>query len=545
MPVINSKQKTPLYAVGAFVLILLGAWVWAWYNRFILDDALISFRYARHLAEGVGLVYNPGEYVEGYTNFLWTVWLAVSFFVNVDPIVFSWATGLLLFPLSLSLVCHLAYRLSGQWKTALLATGLTGFHFSYSAYATSGLETYLQSFLILFIIFLLLKWLRTHTLRLALAISVVSSLAFMTRMDSAVLLLPVYVALVWEIRQDQCHRRLAIILCAILPALIIVSVWLMWKVAYYGHILPNTFFAKTDGPRVVPGLYYILLYFVSYGLAPLIMVLLVLAWHRKVLRISRMRLEWLVLFGICAGWIAYLISIGGDFMEFRMMMPIAPLLFMFTAIAILTVFQRGSVKVAWIALLLVISGVHPQRSRLYGVETVVAMASDQQAGLWIEVGKALHDWFADTDIVIAVTPAGAIPFYAQLHTIDMLGLNDPWIARHGLPTENPDRRWLGEKPGHRIKAPMHYLVDQGVNLLIGHPLVRSPDGPRQYLEDYLGPRFHEFDQPPPLHTQVVEIPIATDRMLITLYLHTHPTIDRLIRTHQWRVYPLKSVEANL
>jgi hypothetical protein len=38
-----------------------------------VDDAYISYRYGKNLMNGDGLVYNKGEYVEGYTNFLWTV----------------------------------------------------------------------------------------------------------------------------------------------------------------------------------------------------------------------------------------------------------------------------------------------------------------------------------------------------------------------------------------------------------------------------------------------------------------------------------------
>ena len=41
------------------------------------DDAFISFRYAENLANGQGLVFNPGERVEGYSNPLWTVLFAV------------------------------------------------------------------------------------------------------------------------------------------------------------------------------------------------------------------------------------------------------------------------------------------------------------------------------------------------------------------------------------------------------------------------------------------------------------------------------------
>ena len=45
----------------------------AGFGWFVCDDAFISFRYARNLLEGHGLVYNPGEYVESYSNFLWVL----------------------------------------------------------------------------------------------------------------------------------------------------------------------------------------------------------------------------------------------------------------------------------------------------------------------------------------------------------------------------------------------------------------------------------------------------------------------------------------
>ena len=47
------------------------------------DDAFISFRYARNLLEGQGLAFNPGERVEGYTNFLWVLELAAPWVVAV------------------------------------------------------------------------------------------------------------------------------------------------------------------------------------------------------------------------------------------------------------------------------------------------------------------------------------------------------------------------------------------------------------------------------------------------------------------------------
>src|SRR3954453_10425519 len=43
----------------------------------LFDDAMISMRYGRNLADGHGLVFNAGGHrVEGYTNLLWTVMMA-------------------------------------------------------------------------------------------------------------------------------------------------------------------------------------------------------------------------------------------------------------------------------------------------------------------------------------------------------------------------------------------------------------------------------------------------------------------------------------
>src|SRR5215510_8913617 len=51
-----------------------------------LDDAYITFRYARHLAEGFGLgAWNhTGEHVEGYSSLLWTLLLAGTARLGID-----------------------------------------------------------------------------------------------------------------------------------------------------------------------------------------------------------------------------------------------------------------------------------------------------------------------------------------------------------------------------------------------------------------------------------------------------------------------------
>src|SRR5438105_12922704 len=78
------------------------------------DDAYISYRYAWNLVHGHGLVYNPGEVVEGYTNFLWTLLAAGAIAVGLPP---AGVTLALIIAASISLVAltyYLATKLAGD-----------------------------------------------------------------------------------------------------------------------------------------------------------------------------------------------------------------------------------------------------------------------------------------------------------------------------------------------------------------------------------------------------------------------------------------------
>ena len=53
-------------------------------NKFVQDDAFISFRYVQNFVDGYGLVFNIGERVEGYTNLLWVLVLSVFAFFKIN-----------------------------------------------------------------------------------------------------------------------------------------------------------------------------------------------------------------------------------------------------------------------------------------------------------------------------------------------------------------------------------------------------------------------------------------------------------------------------
>ena len=78
-----------LFVVAAGILLALQMSYW-WYT---VDDAYISYRYAENAAKGLGFVFNPGERVEGFTNFLWTLLLAVAFKLGADTVIASKILG--------------------------------------------------------------------------------------------------------------------------------------------------------------------------------------------------------------------------------------------------------------------------------------------------------------------------------------------------------------------------------------------------------------------------------------------------------------------
>src|SRR4051812_41830546 len=171
------------------VIVFVAAGVLAWSNRFIQDDAFISFRYAQNLARGLGLVWNAGERVEGYTNFLWTLFLWIPHYLNIDPIKFVTVVGLLLFEGSLYFTFQLGLRLLASRSLALLTVILLGTNFTFSSYATGGLETQLQAFLFISSLCLFLECQKQPRSYLKLVLlSFIFCAAVLTRPDSLLLI---------------------------------------------------------------------------------------------------------------------------------------------------------------------------------------------------------------------------------------------------------------------------------------------------------------------------------------------------------------------
>ena len=485
-----------------------------WFYRFMQDDAYISFRYARNLARGLGLVYNPGERIEGYTNFLWTVCLAPCYGFGVDIVIWSEILSVACFAGALWLTWRVARRWLGE-KAALVALALVAGNYSFCAYATGGLETMFGIFWIL----LTVDALACDRFLLA---SLATVASFMTRMDSSLLLFPFWLTAAFPSGLRMARvRPIAVGSAVVLPS---VALWLVCRHAYYGAWLPNTFLIKGD-VSPVRGLMYVGLFWVLYGYVVLAGLSFVKGAFR---RLPRTALAAVVL------WHGYLILVGGDFMEFRLFLPCFPFLAILTA-SLATVAWR-CVPVALV--LLGLAGI-PRFIPAQLIQTIPDLQDyrDEMRDFSQELMRILGPNVRD--VRVAITCAGVLPYLTDLPTLDLLGLNDRDVALEGDPVK-PAYAWLGNRPGHCRMATWPMVVEKRVNLLINFAWTadRVPEWRTVADLNAAWPRFH-VEIPSGTEARVVWWPIAGGRHWPMVYVADHPAVDEAIRRSNARVQVLR------
>ena len=125
--------------VGLSLALLVGACVWALHLGWVGDDAYISFRYVKNFVQGQGLVYNPGERVEGYTNFLWVMLLVPFAWLGLDLALVSIALTLACSCATLALMAWLVrrYAPTPERLSVPIAAVALGLNYVFASYGTS------------------------------------------------------------------------------------------------------------------------------------------------------------------------------------------------------------------------------------------------------------------------------------------------------------------------------------------------------------------------------------------------------------------------
>jgi arabinofuranosyltransferase len=421
------------------------------------DDAYIAFRYADHLARGQGIVFNPGERVEGYSDFLWVVLLAFFARGGRDLVLPAQMLGLAAAVASVGLVAVALRSVFAVTQPVVLGSAcllIAGSGYV-AAWAVGGLET------ALFGLLLLAAWMRwaveieSPRFRWPLA-ALLFALVAMVRAEGVLIALGMALFhCIWAWRTRRFVLRAELVFPVLL--LILIGVYEAWRLHYYGpHLFANSVRAKVGfgaapWERGVP-------YVATRFLLPYVPLLLAVAarglWRRAATAAGLVLL---------LGDLLFVAAVGGDWSRGRFFAPLLPL-----------------------GIVLAVGAAHefaPRFLRSRGARIAAGMAAAAYIGVCFHITSTLReasDWRLWTagdaeriaigkwlranvpaDTRIGVLAAGQIPYYSGLRTHDMLGLNDPRIAALHVPG-------LGRgAPGHEKFDPAYTLGEVRPDIIIG------------------------------------------------------------------------------
>ena len=486
-------------AVGLRWPLILGAMVVGYrqvINRASLfDDAFIAFRYSRNFAEGHGLVFNLGERVEGYTNFLWTLILGILHRVTpLEVPQLALVLGLLCFGANLLVVARLGQLLTarraedaGQGGRSLhlpLAVLLLALHGVYTDYGTSGLETGAASLCVNLGVLWLISRRTASGAAIAGAMFIAAAL---TRPDHGLFYaLGGLTLLIDRLRSLLAARRggrTALwraggdVLTAYAAPFLVYVVYLVWKFAYYGDIVPNTYYAKSVALAWYPQgrIYAAVFYLGTQAWAPLLLCLVWLLRRPRHATACRFRFFFATSF---VAYNLYVAKLGGDFMYGRFYVTLVPL-YLLAAEALIHELARPSAPNArrclrWtaVAAALGLLAASTQAVTMIGPHKIRWRIADEATYHFVKsfhplsvdhhqepVGKFFRRVLKDRglDVVLGTGGPGTVGYHSRLPVIDVRGLTDAYVARQRI-----DKR---TRPGHEKLAPREYLLARGVHLL--------------------------------------------------------------------------------
>jgi arabinofuranosyltransferase len=415
----------------------------------VTEDALVSFRYAVNIADGNGPVFNPGERVEGYTNFLWLVLIALpraAFGADVPTtaVVFGVAAALGCVLVSHFLVNRIVAAAGAEPSPAIgvAAAVLTASAGGLAVYGPSGSEVPLFVLLVLG-----LAW--SLAARRPVVAGVLAAFAVLTSPEG---LVPAVFAGLWlaGAALKKQHSWWAPV-GYVLGALVFLVPRLAWRVTFYQHFLPAPLAARFGGAvgsQLSAGWPYLsgfALVHQGFLLLGLVAAVALLVRRAAGAALESRALIWL-LFATAAGLAAAAVLTGGDEgPSWRLLAVVPPLLAVgsVAAYGVLAVGVEGKPSPrprAWPAGTRLVP---VTAAGLAGIAVLVSVLSPDMLGRvrdWRahgvelgEIGSWLGAYLPPGSVVSATAPGALAARGGQLLIVDVFGRADDHIARDGRP----------------------------------------------------------------------------------------------------------------
>jgi hypothetical protein len=445
----------------------------------LFDDAMVSMRYASNIIAGNGFVWNGGgEKVEGTTNLLWTLYMALCHLVPISESKVGLVvqlTGILILIITILVTSRLAATISDNSPFVVITSAfLTAFCYPLIFWTLRGMEVGFLTFLVTSALFFTIRALSTS--QFSYLQYVLLGIGILTRLDMTI---PFLVILFFSAFVDKQHRSKHVWI-GLLILSVAVGSQTLWRLYYFGEWLPNTYYLKLTGfpfvPRLLRGLWVTLQWLVVF--VPIAFLL-----PSAVLFSLNKRLG--LLFAIPLSQVLYNIYVGGDAWErlgfanryFTIAMPSIILLMAFTIDKLcflakpknnpwplLSAYREVVTKIFAVAAVFFALNGLPYETSVLGMSLVKPLYVDYdiqkiREALWLKGNSK-------ADATIAVYSAGTLPYFAHRPTIDILGKSDKYISKLPMrlpndnqPAVNPWSNWRLFWPGH-MKYDYNYSIGQ-------------------------------------------------------------------------------------
>lgn len=463
----------------------------------LFDDAMISMRYAHNLAHGHGLVWNPGERVEGFTNPLWVGFMALFHLFSIDASKISFYiqwSGALFLGATLFFVRRLVEQFTNELLPMLAAVAFTAFYSPLISWNLLGMEVSILTLILSAVLWLIL---RNGISRFSPWIYLLLAISTLVRLDMAIPFL-VILAVMFIVQKEYRRQHLIWGLGLLLFSL---GGQTLARYLYYGDLLPNTYYLKVTGwpfsLRIMRGL-YTLIWFAYYNNWVFMLLPFTLLLFRR---------DWKVvlLIAVLLGQMAYSVYVGGDAWENhgganRYIAIAMPVFFVLFAVSVQVLIEKAvtSLGSAWQALntaplayVLIFAMAMLHFNLLLGDWRYIERwefnrKPDYVPGNERNLTIALALQRTTTpDASVAVIGAGTIPYLLPDHyAIDILGKTDPVVARGPVSASMgiPDVPFM--RPGH-MKWNYAYTIGELKPDVIVSLWEGTNEEAQPYLEDYV------------------------------------------------------------
>ena len=497
----KSKVELPLEQnkKGLFITISIIAVVvsliYSYKLRWLGDDIFIVFRYIQNILDGNGLVYNKGERVEGYTDFLWLIMLTFFAWLKCSPLITTQVLGIASSVGTLILFSFVGYKISKRTNSFILPfiTLALTLNYDYNVWATSGLETAFFSFLLCCAFYTFFFSLLAGNKKLILT-GLYLCLALMTRPDTLLIIFLVNVLFIFNqlLNGIKFSKIIASIFFFNLAIVVIYIPYFLWRYNYFGFIFPNTYYDKLGNETLFSkGFYYIWLYFKPHFTSFLIflfppVVLLPLIKGKLILNIKEYisdnwNAAYLTAIVVVYSYLlVFVAKVGGDFMHARFIIPIAPFIYFIIYYSVVKYVPKKNLNIVLCILLFCSFFETEIRFDIFKApdkngKIITTLNRDVADERWayttylpiendIKLGKVLHSTFEGIDAKMLVRGGQAclgyfagFPYAQEYH-----GLTDTLIA-HSIVLQRG-------RIGHEKHATNEYLQNKGINFLFN----RSP-----------------------------------------------------------------------